>query len=40
MEAMQTIVQVRYSGRYGSIVTEADPLQRAIMGAFEVSIGS
>jgi transposase len=40
MEAMETIVQVRYSGRYGSIITEADPLQRTIMGAFEVSIGS
>jgi transposase len=40
MEAMETIVRVRYSGCHGSIVTEADPLQRAIMGAFEVSIGS
>ena len=36
MEAMETLVQVRYSGRYGSIITEADPLQRKIMSAFGV----
>jgi transposase len=34
MEQMETIVEVKYSGRYGSIVTEVDPLQRDIMDAF------
>jgi transposase len=38
MEAMETIVEVRYSGRYGSIVTEADPLQRDIIETFGISI--
>jgi transposase len=38
MEAMETIVEVRYSGRYGNIVTEADPLQRSIIEVFGVSI--
>jgi transposase len=38
MEAMETIVKVRYSGRYGSVVTEADPLQRDIIDAFGISI--
>jgi transposase len=34
MEQMETLVEVKYSGRYGSIVTEVDPLQRDIMDAF------
>jgi transposase len=38
MEAMETIVEVRYSGRYGNIVTEADPLQRNIIDVFGISI--
>jgi hypothetical protein len=38
MEAMETIVEVRYSGRYGSVITEADPLQRTIMDAFGISV--
>jgi transposase len=38
MEAMETIVEVKYSGRYGSVITEADPIQREIMDAFGISI--
>jgi hypothetical protein len=40
MEQMESIVEVKYSGRYGSIVTEADPLQRHIMDAFGIPYGS
>jgi hypothetical protein len=29
---------VKYSGRYGSVITEADPIQREIMDAFGISI--
>jgi hypothetical protein len=38
METMETIVEVKYSGRYGSLITEADPIQRNIMDAFGLSI--
>jgi transposase len=38
MEAMESLVEVRYSGRYGNIVTETDPLQRDIIDAFGISI--
>jgi hypothetical protein len=38
MEAMETIVEVKYSGRYGSVITEVDPLQRGIMDAYGVSV--
>ncbi|MCL1810429.1 MAG: hypothetical protein FWG42_11800 [Clostridiales bacterium] len=38
MEAMEAIVEVKYSGKYGKIVTETDPLQRTIMEAFGVSL--
>jgi hypothetical protein len=31
---------VKYSGRYGSIVTETDPLQRDIIEAFGIVIES
>jgi transposase len=37
MEAMETVTEIRYSGRYGKIVTEIDPLQRDIMEAFGIS---
>jgi transposase len=40
MENMETLVKIRYSGRYGSIITEPDPLQREIMRVFEVSVDS
>jgi transposase len=33
-EAMEPIVKIRYSGRYGELITEAGPLQRDIMKAF------
>ncbi|GHV36838.1 IS4 family transposase [Synergistales bacterium] len=38
MEAMETVTEIIYSGKYGKIVTEIDPLQRDIMEAFGVSI--
>ena len=40
MEAMETISEVRFSGRYGKIITEADPIQRYIMDAFNVTINA
>jgi transposase len=40
MEAMETVTEIRFSGRYGKIVTEIDPLQREIMKAFGVSVES
>jgi transposase len=40
MEAMETIAEVTYSGRYGSIVTETDPLQRDIIEAFGITVES
>lgn len=40
MEAMETIVEIHYSGRYGKITTEVDPLQRDIMQAFDVTVDS
>ena len=36
MEAMESISEIRVSGRYGKVITEADPLQRDIMCAFDV----
>jgi hypothetical protein len=35
---METIVMIKYSGRYGHSVTEAGPLQREIMTAFGVDL--
>jgi transposase len=40
MEAMETVTEIRYSGRYGKIVTEIDPLQRDIMKVFGIPIES
>ena len=40
MEAMESIVEVKYSGKYGSLITETDPLHRSIMDAFGVSVQS
>jgi hypothetical protein len=40
MDALETIVEIRYSGRYGKLVTESGPLQRDILKAFNVSIDS
>jgi len=38
MEDMETLVQIRYSHRYGQLYTETNPIQRKIMDAFGVSI--
>jgi transposase len=40
IEAMETVVMIKYSGRYGRLVTEAGPLQRDIMAAFAVDLPS
>jgi transposase len=40
MDAMETVVEVRYSGRYGKLVTEIGPLQRVIMEAFNITLDS
>jgi hypothetical protein len=40
MEAMETIDEVRHSGRHGKIVTETGPLQRDIMDAFALTTDS
>ena len=36
MEAMESIVQITYSGRYGKTISETGPLQRAIIEAFNI----
>jgi len=38
MEAMETVSEIRFSGRYGKIITETDPIQRDIMDAFSVTL--
>jgi transposase len=38
MEAMESIVRISYSGRYGSIVSEIGPLQQTIIDAFGVKL--
>lgn len=38
MEAMETIVRITYSGRYGSTLSEIGPLQQKIIDAFGLSI--
>ena len=38
MEDMETLVQIRYSHRYGQLYTETNPIQRKIMEAFGVVI--
>jgi hypothetical protein len=40
IEAMETVVMIKYSGRYGRLVTEAGPLQRDIMAVFGVELPS
>jgi transposase len=37
MEQMESLTEVKYSGRYGSIITETDPLQRDIIEAFRIT---
>ena len=36
MEHMESITQITYSGRYGSVITEANPIQREILKAFGI----
>lgn len=37
LEAMESVVRISYSGRYGSIVSETGPLQKIIMETFGVA---
>ena len=36
MEAMECIVRITYSGRYGSTISEIAPLQQEIVNAFDL----
>ena len=36
MEAMEAISEIRFSGKYGKIITEVDPTQRDIMDVFNI----
>lgn len=36
MESMETLVQIKYEKRYGSLYTETSPLQRKIIEAFSI----
>jgi transposase len=38
MEHMEAVTEIRFSGRYGKVVAEADRLQRKIMDCFGVSV--
>jgi len=38
MEDMETLVQIKYSHRYGQLYTETNPIQRKIMSAFNVTL--
>lgn len=38
MEVLESLVKIKYSGRYGAIYTEAGPKQRKILAAFGVTI--
>jgi len=38
MEAMETLVRVTYSGRYGQLYTETGPLPRKILAAFGITL--
>jgi transposase len=40
IEAMEPVVKIRYSGRYGEVITETGPLQRAIIDAFHLDIST
>jgi transposase len=40
MEALECIVQITYSGRYGSTISEIAPLQQDIVDAFGLQLGS
>ena len=38
MEQMETLSQIKYSGKRKGILTETSPLQRQILEAFEVAL--
>jgi transposase len=38
LETLESIIKVKYSGRYGQLITEIGPLQRDILDAFNVSL--
>jgi hypothetical protein len=38
METMESVVRIKYSGRYGQLYTETGPMQRKIMEAFGLTI--
>jgi hypothetical protein len=38
MENMETLVKITYSGHYGQIYTEANPIQRKIMEVFGITL--
>jgi len=40
MEAMESLVRITFLGRYGCTLSEIGPLQRKIMHAFNLSLGS
>ena len=40
MEAMESVVQITYSGRYGSTISETAPLQQKIIAAFGLDLAS
>ena len=40
MEAMECVVRITYSGRYGSVLSEIAPLQKDILAAFDLQLNS
>ena len=38
MEEMESLVEIKYSGRYGEVFTERSPIQHHILNAFDVEI--
>jgi hypothetical protein len=38
IEAMEPVIKIRYSGRYGEVITEIGPLQREIIDVFHLHI--
>jgi transposase len=38
IEAMEPVMKIRYSGRYGEVMTEIGPLQREIVDAFHLDL--
>lgn len=40
MEAMETLIQIKYENRYGQVYTETTPLQRKIIDVFKLNINT